>query len=357
MEKKKLVFKNGVTAKNRFMLAPMTNTQSHENGSLSDEDLHWLKMRAEGGFGIIMTCAAHVQEIGKGFPGQLGIFSDNLKEGHTQLTKQIKSYGSLALIQLHHAGMRSPKELINTQPVCPSDNEETGARALSTQEIEKLKNDFILAAIRAKDWGYDGVELHSAHGYILAQFLSSEINNRNDEYGGTIENRSKIIFDLVSAIREACGIDFLIGVRLSPERFGMDLSEIKIITQKLIDQGFLDYIDVSLWDVTKYPEDKSYQDKTLLEHFLEINYKEVKLTVAGKITSSNQVKNLLREGVDFVSIGRSAILHHDFPKQLEINSNFETIKTPVSEAYLKKQGLSRKFIDYMRKWPEFVEEK
>ena len=100
-----ITFSCGATMKNRFMLAPLTNTQSHENGQLSEDELKWMTMRAQGGFGLVMTCASHVQEIGKGFPGQLGIFSDTLIEGHQKLTHNIKATGNLAVIQLHHAGM------------------------------------------------------------------------------------------------------------------------------------------------------------------------------------------------------------------------------------------------------------
>src|SRR6056300_527387 len=153
----KIIFPCGIYMKNPFMLAPLTNTQSFEDGCLSDDEFNWLVMRSKGDFGMTMSCASHVQEIGKGFPGQLGIFDDIHIEGLKKLTEKIKSYNSLAVAQLHHAGMRS-------------------------------------AAVRAKKSGYDGVEIHGAHGYILCQFLSSAINKRNDEYGGSLENRSRIIF-------------------------------------------------------------------------------------------------------------------------------------------------------------------
>ena len=130
-----ITFPCGATMKNRFMLAPLTNQQSHEDGQLSNDELKWLTMRAEGEFGLVMTCASHVQEVGKGFPGQLGIFSDHLIEGHKKLTTNIKEQGSLAVIQLHHAGMRTPVELINKNPVCPSNNEETNARGLTLEEV------------------------------------------------------------------------------------------------------------------------------------------------------------------------------------------------------------------------------
>lgn len=336
------------------MLAPMTNTQSHEDGTLSDEEYRWLTMRAEGGFGLVMTCASHVQEVGKGFSGQLGIFGDQHIPGHTQLAARIKSHGSLAVIQLHHAGGRSPQEIIGQSPVGPSDNEKYGTRALSLDEVHQLRDDFITAAVRAQKSGYDGVEIHGAHGYILAQFLSSSLNHRTDQYGGTLENRARLIFEIVDGIREACGPEFLLGVRLSPERFGMVLPEMLEISQRLCDEGNVDFLDISLWDCFKYPEDDAYKNKTLLEHVTGLDFKKVRLTVAGKIQSGHDVQKILDAGVDFVSIGKAAVLHHDFPKQVLSNPDFEPIRTPVSVDYLHKEGLSPAFIRYMHRWPDFV---
>ncbi len=348
-------FPCGVNMPNRFMLAPLTNQQSHENGQLSDDEFNWLTMRATGGFGLVMTCASHVQEIGKGFPGQLGIFSDDLIEGHTRLASKIKEEGSLAVVQLHHAGMRSPESVIKRQPVCPSDNAKTNARALTLEEVQILKTDFINAAIRAKSSGYDGVDIHGAHGYILTQFLSAKINHRTDEYGGSLENRSRLIFEIVAGIRAACGKSFLLGVRLSPEKFGMDLGEIKTICNQLIEDGLIDFLDLSLWDCFKMPEDAQYQSATLLAHFTSLDRKNVLLTVAGKINSGQDVHKILDTGVDFVTIGKSGILHHDFPKKVNENPNFEPVTIPVSEDYLLNEGLSPVFIQYMRRWPDFVE--
>ncbi|MCB0756677.1 MAG: NADH:flavin oxidoreductase, partial [Flavobacteriales bacterium] len=304
---------------NRFGLAPMTNCQSHEDGTLSDDEFNWLVKRAEGGFGLTMTCASHVQEIGKGFPGQLGIFSDELREGHERLSAAIKGHGSLAIIQLHHAGLRSPKELIGEAPVSPSASEKHGSRALSLEEVHQLRDDFIAAAVRSQKCGYDGIEVHGAHGYIICQFLSSDYNRRTDEYGGSFENRSRLLFEIVDGIREKCGTEFLLGVRLSPERFGMDIQEIKEVCNRLIADGKTDFLDISLWDCFKYPEDEQYNDRSLLEHFTSLDYKNVKLTVAGKIRTGKDVQSILDASVNFVSIGRSAILHHDFPKLVADN--------------------------------------
>lgn len=349
-----LTFNCGLTMPNRFMLAPLTNQQSHENGELSDTEFNWLTMRSKGGFGLVMTCASHVQDIGKGFPGQLGIFSDTLIASHKRLTKAIKSHGNLAVIQLHHAGMRSPFEVIKQKAVCPSNSEKHNARAMRIEEIHQLRDDFINAAIRAKTCGYDGVEVHGAHGYILTQFLSSEINKRTDAYGGSLEHRARLIFEIIEGIRLACGKAFLLGIRLSPERFGMKLSEVMTVSQQLIDSGHIDFLDLSLWDYSKTPEEFPDSNKTLLEHVLQLNFKKVKLTVAGHIRTAQDVEKVLNSGVDFVTVGRSAILHHDFPKQVLSNNNFKPIELPVSEQHLKSEGLSDTFINYMRRWQSFV---
>ena len=132
--------------KNRFMLAPLTNCQSHADGVLSDDEYHWLTLRAQGGFGLTMTCAAHVQAVGQGFPGQLGVWSDHHQDGLARLATKIKSEGSVSIVQLHHAGMRSPADLIGQAPVCPSEDADTGSRALSTAEVQQLVEDFVAAA-------------------------------------------------------------------------------------------------------------------------------------------------------------------------------------------------------------------
>lgn len=349
-----LEFSNGSNMPNRFMLAPMTNTQSHEDGRLSDDEFHWLTLRAKGGFGLTMTCASHVQAIGKGFPGQLGIFGDEHIPGHERLASAVKTEGSLAVIQLHHAGIRSPQELIGESPVGPSIHEKSGSRALSTEEVVELRDSFITAAVRSKKAGYDGAEIHGAHGYILCQFLSPQYNQREDEYGGSLENRTRLIFEIIDGIRAACGTDFLLGLRLSPERFGMQIGEIKTICNQLIEGKRLEFLDISLWECFKEPEDEAYKGKTLLQHFTELDYGRTKLTVAGKLYSAAEAQQVLDAGVDFVTIGRAAILHHDFPEQVRQNPDFTMADLPVSKDYLKKEGLGDRFITYMERWPGFV---
>lgn len=350
-----LSFDHGPDIKNRFMLAPLTNSQSHADGTLSDDEYHWLSMRAKGGFGLTMTCAAHVQARGQGFPGQLGIFDDKHIEGLSRLAANIRKHDSVAIAQLHHAGMRSPAELINTLPVCPSDNPKHSAVALSENEVKELIQDFVSAALRAQQAGFQGVEIHGAHGYILGQFLSSEINQRTDQFGGSLENRCRVIDGILNGVREQCGEAFMLGLRLSPERFGMRLGEILEYSQRLMSANAIDFLDMSLWDVFKEPEEEAYKGRNLISYFTELDRGHVRLGVAGKISSAADIAKTLETGVDWIMLGRAAILHHDFPQQMSNDTNFTSIALPVTREYLNKEGLGSAFIDYMSSWSGFVE--
>ncbi|HEV2532255.1 NADH:flavin oxidoreductase [Phenylobacterium sp.] len=351
-----LAFARGPAIKNRFALAPLTNSQSHADGTLSDDEFHWLVKRAEGGFGLTMTCAAHVQRIGQGFPGQLGVFSDQHLPGLTRLASAIKANGSMAVAQLHHAGMRSPAALIGETPVCPSDNAETGARALSTAEVEQLVEDFVAAAYRAERAGFDGVEIHGAHGYVLAQFLSPEINLRDDRYGGSPENRARIIFEIISGVRTRCRPDFSLGLRISPERFGLKLMEIQALARQVLAEGEIDYLDLSLWDYAKEPVEEEHKGRTLMSYFTELPRGEVRLGCAGKVMSGADVRACLERGMDFVFLGRAAILHHDYPMRYAADPDFTPIALPVTQAYLRQEGLGPAFVTYMQGWKGFVVE-
>jgi 2,4-dienoyl-CoA reductase-like NADH-dependent reductase (Old Yellow Enzyme family) len=340
--------------KNRFMLAPLTNSQSHADGTLSDEEFNWLTMRAAGGFGLTMTCAAHVQANGQGFPGQLGVFDDNHIPGLSRLAEAIKQQDSVAILQLHHAGMRSPAELIGESPVCPSDDEETGARALSHVEVKALVEDFIKGAERAEAAGFDGVELHGAHGYIICQFLSDEINHRDDEYGGSLENRWRILLEIIDGVRQRCRPDFILGVRLSPERFGMHLAEVTQLAERLMREDQLDFLDMSLWDVWKEPEEEAFKGRALIDYFTELERGRTRLGVAGKIRTPQEAERALAAGVDWIMLGRAAILHHDVPGKYAQDPGFVPASLPVSREYLGAEGLSPVFVDYMAGWPGFV---
>ncbi len=349
-----VAFTRGPNMKNRFMLAPLTNSQSHEDGVMSEEEYHWLTKRAEGGFGLTMTCAAHVQAIGKGFPGQLGVWSDDHLPGLRRMAETINSHGSVSIVQLHHAGNRSPEKIIGEAPVCPSADEKSGARALSHTEVKSLVQDFIEAAVRSEKAGFHGVELHGAHGYILCQFFSPALNQRTDEYGGSAENRFRILFEIIEGIRQRTASDFMLGVRLSPERFDMRLAEIKAVAEQLMLSGDIDFLDMSLWDCFKEPEEEEFKGRTLLSHFTELKRGNCLLGAAGKIRTPAEAEQILSEGLDWIMLGRAAILHHDFPNRYKEDSQFVPVDTPVTRQYLADEALSEKFINYMASWGDFV---
>ncbi len=351
-----MTFARGPAMKNRLALAPLTNSQSHPDGVLSDEEFAWLTYRAEGGFGLTMTCAAHVQRVGQGFPGQLGVFGEEHMAGLTRLAERIKSFDSLAVVQLHHAGMRSPAALIGEAPVAPSDNAETGARGLSTGEVEQLIEDFVVAAERCEHAGFDGVEIHGAHSYILCQFLSEGLNQRTDQFGGSPENRARPIKAIIDGVRARCRSDFNLGLRLSPERFDLKLMEIRELARQVLAEGKLDYLDMSLWDYAKLPVDEAHQERTLMGWFTDLPRGETRLGCAGKIMTAEDARLCLERGMDFVLLGRAAILHHDWPKRLAADNDFKPIQIPVSEQHLRDERLSPAFVQYMKNWKGFVEE-
>lgn len=351
-----VTFAHGPAMKNRFMLSPLTNQQSHQDGTLSEDEYRWLTMRADGGFGLTMTCASHVIANGKGFSGQLGCFDDIHLEGLTRLATAIKAQQSLSVVQLHHAGRRSPKDLIGQEPLSSGDDEKMGARAMTTGEVEEVIEAFISAAVRVEKAGFDGVELHGAHDYLICQFLNGELNQRNDRFGGTLENRSRMMFDIIDGIRQRCGKDFHVGVRLSPERFGMSTAEIVEIFERLVDSQKVDMIDMSLWDVFKPGAEPAYEDQRLIDIFANLERKSTRLAVAGKLYNAADMQRAIDAGADVVAVGRAAITNHDFPLQAQKNANFAMRELPVAKDVLMAEGLSEAFVGYMKNWQGFVAE-
>jgi 2,4-dienoyl-CoA reductase-like NADH-dependent reductase (Old Yellow Enzyme family) len=348
-----LSFIRGPAMESRLALSPMTSDQALPDGRVTDDEVRWLGMRAQGGFGMVMSSASYVQAQGKGGQGQTGIWSDDHIEGLSALASTIKARGRIAALQLHHAGYRSPKRCV-PRPVGPSDDPETGSRGLSTAEVEQLVQDFVSGARRAERAGFDGVELHGAHGYILAQFLSPSDNRRVDRYGGSLENRARLIFEIIDGVRNACRTDFQLGLRLSPERFGMRLAEVRDLAQEVMRAGKIDWLDMSLWDARKAPVEEAFRERPLVSWFTDLPRGGVRLGVAGKIMTPAVAADLVAAGADFVLIGRGAILHHDWPERARHDAGFEPIALPVTADYLANQGLGERFIRYMRTWEDFV---
>lgn len=339
----------------RIALAPLTNFQSHDDGTLGDDELHWLSMRAAGGFSLTMTCAAYVSDAGKGFPGQLGISSDRHLPGLARLAQALRDAGTVSSVQLQHSGRRALRGADGSPPVCPWDDEETGARALTTDEVRQMVQDFVDAAVRAERAGFEGVELHGAHGYLLAQFLDADHNHRGDGYGGGFEARTRVLHEVIDGIRARTGPSFQLGLRLSAERFGVKLAEARALTAHLLLDGRLDYLDLSLWDAFKQPQEPEHQGRVLIDHFTDLPRGRTALGVAGKLMGAARAQACLDHGADFVLIGRGAILHHDFPRRALADPAFESVPRPVTREYLRGQGVGPAFVHYLQsEWRGFV---
>ncbi|WP_028973902.1 NADH:flavin oxidoreductase [Spirochaeta cellobiosiphila] len=347
-----LELKRGPQIRNRFVFAPMTNTLSFTDGTLSEEEFNWLTMRAKGLFGLVTTCASHISATGKAFAGQLGCFDDQHIPSLERLASGLKSHGAVSSLQLQHRGIRS---LIKGDDlVGPSADAETGARALRDSEIETIIEEFATAAHRADLAGFDGVQIHGGHGYLIAQFLSPELNRRTDRWGGSPKNRARFLFEILHRIRAMCREDFQIGVRISTERFGLLLGDMINLAAQLFLDGDMDYLDLSLWEITKEPEDSTYKGRTLMSLFTELDRGNCALGVAGGIMSAARAEWALSEGVDYVTIGKAGILAHDFPQRIKNDPFYLSPYLPISEEDLRKEGVGDAFIDYLRGQRNFI---
>lgn len=338
---------------NRFFLAPLTNTQSFEDGTLSDDEYRWLVMRAEGGFGLVTTCASHVSAAGKAFAGQLGCFNDRHLPGLGRLAAGLRAHGAVSSLQLQHGGIRSLPEA--GELAGPSAHAETGARALTDGEIETIIEEFVAAARRAEIAGFDGVQIHGGHGYLVAQFLSPELNTRSDRWGGSPADRARFLLEILHRIRAACRPEFQIGIRISTERFGLVLPEMVDLAGQLFADGAMDYLDLSLWDITKQPEDAAFKGRTLLSLFTGLDRGTCALGVAGGIMTAARADWALAEGADYVAIGKAGILAHDLPDRIRNNPHYTSPTLPVSPEYLRQEGVGDAFINYLRGQRGFVE--
>jgi 2,4-dienoyl-CoA reductase-like NADH-dependent reductase (Old Yellow Enzyme family) len=355
-----LVFPTGAAARNRIWLAPLTNKQSNADGTCSDDELRFLQMRAEGGFGVVETCASHVAKDGQGWQGELGNFSDDHLPGLTRLAKALKAPGAIALTQLFHGGVRADSSLTGERTWSASEFTEdkpgfVPPRAATEADIERVLGQFVAAAKRAEAAGFDGVELHGAHGYLLSQFLSKTMNLRTDAWGGDIAGRARLIREAMRRVRAATAKSFLVGVRLSPEDYfqarGLDLDESIQVATWLAEDG-ASFVHLSLWTSDK--SSKKYPDKHPVPLFRAAIPAGVPIVAAGSIWTAAEAESLLDKGADAVALGKSAILNPDWPKHAA-EPGYAPRRPPVTLAELRDRGLNQTFAEYMKGWKGFVE--
>ena len=350
-----LFARTNIHAKNRTLLAAMTNKQSLDDGRLSKDEIHWLVRRAKGDFGITTTAAANVTETGRGWEGEMGVWGDHHLEGLSEMATQLEDAGTISLVQLFHGGMRSPVELNGLQPISSSENTEshmngTYAREMSETEIISMVQSFTEAAVRCEKAGFHGVELHGAHSYLICQFLGSKTNRRTDTWGGDILGRSRFLREIIHSIRNETNKDFLISVRISPiiESIGIALDESLELTKILCDLE-IDMLHLSCWDVFQSTE----TGNSLTKEFRKVVPEHVVFISTGSVWTARDVNWLLQEGADVVGVARVGIGHPDWPSHLH-DLNYNPQRPPFTVEHLLNAGLSPRFISYMKRWKNFV---
>ena len=312
-----------VTFKNRLVMSPMGTNLAEMDGSPSEDMIAFYEARAIGGAGLIIPEITRVNDShGVGMMRQLSVTKDRHIEGLAKLAAAVHKHGTKIFIQLHHPG-RETVTVLTGGPVvsasaipCKYLQQET--RALSTEEVKALIQQFIDGAVRVKKAGCDGVELHAAHGYLLQQFLSPYTNKREDEYGGSFENRLRMVVEIIEGIRKECGPDFPIGVRLSVEEFldKTGVTEDYIHIQdgvkiaKALEKAGIDFIDVSvgLYETGSVCVEPISFPQGWRKDLIKAVKDHVSIPVIGvsSIREPKVAEAFLEEGIeDFVSMGRS----------------------------------------------------
>jgi len=323
--------------RNRIIMPPMATELAHEGGYVTDALVNYYRERAKGGVGLVIIEATCIDSpVGKGFLRQLLIDDDRFLPGLTTLAQAIKGEGAKAAIQLHHAGNAAHSSITKVQPVAPSSvirrTFET-AKELTTDEIKNIVRQFIKGALRARGAGFDAVEIHGAHQYLLAQFLSPAWNERKDEYGGEIRNRARIIVEIIRGIKEEMphfpviyrfnaqeyGIEDFFGLR------GLSLGEAKEVA-KMAEEAGADAIHVSCIGYSGYAIVNMPQSVGAMLPLAQAIKEAVSIPViaVGRITPQLG-EAVLKEGkADFIAIGRGLIADPHLPRKAK-GGNWEEI--------------------------------
>ncbi|MFJ2975052.1 flavocytochrome c [Kluyvera sp. NPDC087067] len=321
---------NGTELKNRLFMAPMTTCAGYYDGSVSSELVEYYRARA-GSIGTIIVECCFVDDLGLAFPGALGIDSDEKIAGLAKIAEAIKSQGSKALLQIYHGGrMVEPKLIGGRTPVGPSAvaAPREGAAtpvALSTEEVEAMVGKFGDAVRRAIQAGFDGVELHGANTYLIQQFYSPNSNQRDDEWGGSRDNRAKFPLAVLEIthkmVRQYADDSFIIGYRFSPEEMevpGIRFDDTLYLLEKLAARG-LDYLHFSV-GATLRPSIVDINDPTpLIEKYVAMRsdtLAQIPVMGVGGVVNESDVETAMTHGYDLVAVGRACIAYPDWAQRI-----------------------------------------
>ncbi len=308
--------------KNRAVMTAMTTGYAGLDGTPTEQLTRYYEERAKGGIGMIVTEIFRINNVhGVAFPRQLYALNPMNVQPLAQMTARVHQYGTKIFAQLHHGGSTNAPEMNNGRIVAPSAVPNVSGvmpDPLTLEEIEELKMQFIQTAAACKAADFDGVEIHGAHGYLLCEFLSPAFNKREDQYGGSVENRCRLINEIVQGIKAVCGKDFPVGVRFSCDEhdpFHPDSLKLAdgIEIAKCLEAGGADFLDVSNGNYfcphSENEEPYSYAQGCREEETMAIkNAVNVPVIGVSNIKSPEVAEKLLNDGAcDFVGIGRQSI--------------------------------------------------
>ena len=305
------------TIHNRLVLPPMASKTSGEHGYVSQEMLDYYKEICRGGYiGLVITEHAYICMNGKASHGQMSVAEDGVIPGLRQLVDLIHECGSKAVCQINHAGSGTNVEVTEgLMPVAPSavghpKRPATPVREMTVEEIEALPKLFADAARRAMAAGFDGVEVHACHGYLLNQFYSPMTNFRTDAYGGSLENRIRIIRECVVAVREVIGPDAILAVRLGGsdyEEGGATIEDAVAACKCFVEDG-ANLIDLSGGMCTFMLPGRNYAG--FFSDMTEAvkNAVDVPVILTGGVWSAEKAEGLLQAGAaDMIGVGRAML--------------------------------------------------
>jgi len=316
---------------NRFVVPPMgfdlTNEVVNGGGIVNQAVIDYWVARAKGGWGLLIFEFTAIDPLGKAGPRHIGIWNDEFVVGFKQLTEAVHKYGVKIAIQLGHAGRQTAKKIIGTQPVsaspiaCPVIRETP--RELSTEEVYELVEKFGDAAVRARDAGFDAIEIHGAHGYLIAQFMSAYTNKRVDEFGGSFHNRMKFPIEIIHNVRRKIGPSFPLMFRISGEEKvpgGRTIDETRVIARLLVEAG-INAIDVSVSvNVSgKYIISPAAMPPGFLLSFGQEIKKAVSVPVisVGRINHPMFAEDAIETGkADLIAWGRSSLADPELPNKV-----------------------------------------
>lgn len=330
------------TLENRVGLAPMTRTSAAPDGAATGRMRRYYANFADGGFSVIITEGTYPETRGQGYDNQPGLATDEQATAWEPVVDAVHDAGAPILAQLMHAGPLTQAE--RGEAVGPSAVTPKGEqlpiyggegtfptpRALSTAELDEIRESFVSAAERAVDAGFDGVELHGANGYLLDTFLTAPLNERTDEYGGSPEARARFPKEVLDAVIEATPDSFVVGIRLSQTKVNDDehrWNAAEAETYLALDAG--DYVHVTDPDITTPAFEGT--DRTLAE--LAIEHAETTVIANGGLTAPADARRTLEAGADLVTLARGALANPDWPARVAADESlsafdFEATLTP-----------------------------